>query len=104
VASRGETGRGAPPPRASARRTIRAFPATHPAARSRRRDSRATDAGRETEGEVAGTRAQPRRPGAWPWIAGLVVLALLIWGITSLLDDSGAVVEEASSPAPAAAP
>ncbi|HEX2204256.1 MAG TPA: hypothetical protein VHG91_13190 [Longimicrobium sp.] len=43
-----------------------------------------------------------RRPGVWPWIAGLVVLGLLIWGLTSLLDgDDDVVVEEAVPTAPA---
>lgn len=44
-----------------------------------------------------------RRPGMWPWIAGLIVLGLLIWGLTSLLDgDEGVVVEESVPAAPAA--
>lgn len=43
-----------------------------------------------------------RRPGVWPWIAGLIVLGLLIWGLTSLLDgDDDVVVEESVPAAPA---
>jgi hypothetical protein len=50
---------------------------------------------------VAETAAGPRGPGAWPWVAGVVVLALLLWGITRLLDDPAPVVAE---PVPASAP
>jgi hypothetical protein len=48
---------------------------------------------------VADSATGPRGPGAWPWIAGLVVLALLLWGITRLLDEPAPVVTE---PVPAA--
>jgi len=53
---------------------------------------------------VADIRVEPKRPGAWPWIAGLVVLALPIWGLTRVLGGDGDVVDEAVPPAPAAAP
>jgi hypothetical protein len=54
---------------------------------------------------VAQTPAEPRRPGAWPWIGGLLVLALLIWGITRLLDGGEeAGVDQAIPPAAPAAP
>lgn len=51
--------------------------------------------------QVEETSAGPRGPGAWPWVAGVVVLALLLWGLTRLLDDPTPVVAE---PVPAAAP
>jgi hypothetical protein len=52
---------------------------------------------------VADIRVEPRRPGAWPWIAGLIVLALLIWGLTRLLGgDDDVVVDQAVPPAPTA--
>ncbi len=55
----------------------------------------------ETEEQVAERAAGPRGPGTWPWVAGVVVLALLLWGITRLLDEPTPVVAE---PVPAAAP
>jgi hypothetical protein len=45
--------------------------------------------------------AEPRTPGAWPWIAGVIVLALAIWGLTRLLDVSPRMAAE-PVPAPAA--
>jgi hypothetical protein len=49
---------------------------------------------------VADIRVEPRRrPGIWPWIAGLVVLALLIWGLTQVLGGDDDVVVEQSDPA-----
>jgi hypothetical protein len=51
---------------------------------------------------VTEAAAGPRRPGAWPWIAGIVVLALLIWGLTRLLDDGAPVAAEPVAPPPAA--
>ena len=42
-----------------------------------------------------------RRPGAWPWIAGVLVLALLLWGLTRLLDDGAPVAAEPVPAAPA---
>lgn len=54
---------------------------------------------------MAEIRVEPRRrgPGAWPWIAGIVLLALIVWGLTSLLDSGSddVVVEEAVPTAPA---
>lgn len=58
----------------------------------------------ERKEPVAEIRVEPRRPGAWPWIAGLVVLALLIWGLTRVLGGDDDVVEETVPPAPAEAP
>ena len=43
-----------------------------------------------------------RGPGVWPWIAGLVVLALLVWGGMELLGGDPAR-EPATAPAPAPA-
>ena len=51
---------------------------------------------------ASGGTAHPARPGAWPWIGGLVVLALLLWGLTRVLGgDAGAEVER-TVPPPAA--
>jgi len=52
---------------------------------------------------VEAAEARPRRPGAWPWIAGLIVLALLLWGLTRLLDDGAPVAAEPVAPPPAPA-
>lgn len=51
---------------------------------------------------MAETGAEPRAPGAWPWIAGVVVLALLIWGLTRLLDSAPPVHAETAHPSAAA--
>ncbi|HET7461488.1 MAG TPA: hypothetical protein VFJ82_09565 [Longimicrobium sp.] len=51
---------------------------------------------------MADTAAR-RGPGAWPWVAGLIVLALLLWGITRLLDEPTPVVAE-PVPAPRQGP
>ncbi len=51
---------------------------------------------------MADIRVEPRRPGAWPWIAGLIVLALLIWGLTRLLGGDDDVVVDQAVPPPAA--
>lgn len=53
---------------------------------------------------MADIGVEPRRgPGVWPWIAGILILALLAWGITSLLggDDDVVVEESVPSAAPA---
>lgn len=46
---------------------------------------------------MAEIRVEPRRKiGAWPWVVGLLVLALAIWGLAELLgeDDGDDVVEQ----------
>jgi len=50
---------------------------------------------------VAEPAARGRRPGAWPWIAGVLVLALLLWGLTRLLDDGAPVAAEPVPAGPA---
>lgn len=54
---------------------------------------------------VAEIGVEPRRrgPGVWPWIAGVLILGLLVWGLTSLLDSGSddVVVEESAPAAPA---
>ena len=52
---------------------------------------------------MAQPAARVRSPGAWPWIAGVIVLALLLWGLTRLLDGGAPVAAEAVSPPPAPA-
>ena len=44
-----------------------------------------------------------RRPGAWPWIAGVIVLALLLWGLTRLLYGGAPLAAEPVAPQPAPA-
>jgi hypothetical protein len=60
--------------------------------------------GNRGDDEVAEPAASVRRPGAWPWFAGVLVLALLLWGLTRLLDGGAPVAAEPVSPpaAPAA--
>jgi hypothetical protein len=38
---------------------------------------------------VAEIEAQRRGPTIWPWIIGLVVLALLVWALAELLGTRG---------------
>ncbi len=44
-----------------------------------------------------------RRPGLWPWVAGVLVVAALVWLFTRLLrDDPGEdAVESLDRPVPA---
>jgi type VI protein secretion system component VasF len=43
-----------------------------------------------------------RKLAAWPWIVGLLVLALAIWGLAELLgeDDGDEVVEQLEKQSP----
>lgn len=54
---------------------------------------------------MAEIRVEPRRRmGAWPWVVGLLVLALAIWALAELLgeDDGDDIVEQLETqPAPA---
>ena len=71
-------------------------PAALPCARRARRPY-TSEHGKDS---VADIRVEPRRrAGIWPWIAGLVVLALLIWGLTQVLGGGDDVVVEQSDPA-----
>lgn len=49
---------------------------------------------------MAEIKVERRRPGVWPWVLGLTVLALVIWGLTELLggDDAAEKVMEAPVP------
>ena len=40
-------------------------------------------------------------PTVWPWILGLIVMALLIWELAEALDPGGADAPAAEQPAPA---
>lgn len=43
-----------------------------------------------------------RGPGVWPWVAGLLLLALLVWGALEWLGgDSARGLDRASAPAAA---
>lgn len=59
---------------------------------------------------MADINVEPRkRMGLWPWIVGLLVIALAIWAFTELLgDDEGEAavesLEREAATAPAAAP
>src|SRR3954471_17331907 len=85
--------------------TIRAFPGGSPGGALVPPGGEAVGPDRDRRArQVAAAEAGPRRPGAWPWIAGLIVLALLLWGLTRLLDGGAPVAAEAvgAPPAPAA--
>ncbi|HEX2092639.1 MAG TPA: hypothetical protein VHG28_09570 [Longimicrobiaceae bacterium] len=50
---------------------------------------------------MTGTHIERRRPGVWPWILGLTVLALLIWATTERFGRSdGAADEVRRAPVP----
>jgi hypothetical protein len=58
---------------------------------------------------VADINVERRNPSIWPWIIGLVVLALLIWAVAELLSGDGGAEqgtrgEEVGWIAPAKAP
>lgn len=40
-----------------------------------------------------------RGPGVWPWIAGLVVLALIVWGVMEMTGDRTAARDTGAQPA-----
>lgn len=40
-----------------------------------------------------------RAPGLWPWVAGLLVLSLVVWGATELLSRDAAKELDAAAPA-----
>jgi hypothetical protein len=42
---------------------------------------------------------QKRGPGIWPWIAGLAVLALIIWGVMEMTNDRTAATDTTAQPA-----
>jgi hypothetical protein len=48
---------------------------------------------------VADIDIQKKRGSAWPWILGLLALALLAWLLVDLFDDDDAEVAEAAVPA-----
>lgn len=54
---------------------------------------------------MADINVERKQRSIWPWIIGLLVLALLIWGASEMLggdDDETVVVEETTVEAPAA--
>ena len=61
---------------------------------------------------MADINVERKGPSIWPWIIGLIILALLIWALAALLDNDDdevvldepvpAVVEEPIAPAPIA--
>lgn len=38
-------------------------------------------------------------PGLWPWVVGLLVLALVAWGAVELLDRRAVAPPDAAAPA-----
>jgi hypothetical protein len=51
-------------------------------------------------GHMADINVERKRPSIWPWIVGLLVLALLIWAIAEMVDrDDVARVDPAEEPA-----
>jgi hypothetical protein len=45
-------------------------------------------------------------PGVWPWVIGVAVLALVVWGVAQMFDtrDDRALVDDTTYVAPAAEP
>lgn len=37
---------------------------------------------------MAEIKVERKSPSVWPWVIGLLILALLVWGLTELLTDS----------------
>jgi hypothetical protein len=54
---------------------------------------------------VAEIKVERKSPSVWPWIIGLLILALLVWGLTELMTGNTDPVlpETADSPAVQAA-
>lgn len=36
---------------------------------------------------MADINVERKKPGIWPWIIGLIVVALLVWALTRFFDD-----------------
>jgi hypothetical protein len=54
---------------------------------------------------MADINVERKQRSIWPWIVGLLVLALLIWLLASMFngnDDDGGVADETTVEAPAA--
>lgn len=50
---------------------------------------------------MADIHVDRRGPSIWPWIIGLIVLALLIWALTELLDNDDDLVTDPAGEQPA---
>lgn len=46
---------------------------------------------------MADINVERRGPSIWPWILGLLVLALVIWGVAEMVDEDEPQVTEAES-------
>ena len=53
---------------------------------------------------MADINIERKRPSIWPWVVGLLVLALLIWAIAAFTVGSCRTVTETSQPPAMAAP
>src|SRR5690606_10959856 len=53
---------------------------------------------------MADIRVERKGPSIWPWIVGLLVLALLIWAIAEMVDTDEPQVAEVEEVPPAAVP
>lgn len=53
---------------------------------------------------MADINVERKGPSVWPWVIGLLVLALLIWGLVEMFGDAGepVVVEPVTDSLPAA--
>lgn len=58
---------------------------------------------------MAEIKVERKSPSVWPWVIGLLILALLVWGLTELLtgesepvltDSADSAVTETAEPAP----
>jgi hypothetical protein len=47
---------------------------------------------------VPDVETRRRGPSIWPWIIGLIVLALLVWALAELFGGSGAATDPAGAP------
>jgi hypothetical protein len=50
---------------------------------------------------VADIEVERKGPSIWPWIIGLIALALLIWALVELFEDDRAVVTDPGLEQPA---
>ncbi|HEV2148691.1 MAG TPA: hypothetical protein VGR37_14905 [Longimicrobiaceae bacterium] len=47
---------------------------------------------------MADINVQRRGPGIWPWILGLILLALVVWVLAEVLGDDDPVIAERVEP------